>query len=493
MVDEPASAFAARLRWPSATAGAWALAGAVLGLTLVRLWLASVQPLWFDESWTAMVAATPWRELPHILKVDPNPPLYYLVMRAWAALAGTSDLALRLPGLAAVALTAWLPTLMKTPGLGRGERLAWGWLMFAWWGVDQFLLARGFPVLLALSAAQLILFLRLLEQPRTGRALAWTCVSVAAVMVHYYAAPLALVQGLIYLAVHRRDAVRTWPAALALVPALAWVAYHWPFLRQFTDAQIAWHQTLDASGVLAMIVFPLHHTAPVIALAVVALLALGMIWRGGGEGAIERALRIAAAASWIALLIVLASAAWRPTLIARYLTPAAPGVLLTLVLLTRRTSRPRAVLAGVCGLYLVGLTPAFAMIRGPDDPSPYGHERASQVLMRRGVTDVVFLWDHETIAVQDHAALTALGRFYFDRAGAPVRVIAPTWRAGEDLNRVALSAAAGEHPGIIWIYNRNTQTAARAHPPAIQQLDPTYACESIGYEGLGSVACYRRP
>jgi len=47
----------------------------------------------------------------------------------------------------------WLPSLMKTPGLGRAERLAWGWLMFAWWGVDQFLLARGFPVLLALSAA----------------------------------------------------------------------------------------------------------------------------------------------------------------------------------------------------------------------------------------------------------------------------------------------------------------------------------------------------
>ena len=399
MVDQPASIPTARLRWPSATAGAWLLAGAVIALTLLRLWLASRQPLWFDESWTAMVTATPWRELPHILKVDPNPPLYYLIMRAWAAVAGTSDVALRLPGLAALALTAWLPTLMKTPGLGRAERLAWGWLLFAWWGVDQFLLARGFPMVLALSVAQLILFLRLLEQPRTGRALAWTCVSTAAVMVHYYAAPLALVQGLIYLAIHRRDAVRTWPAALPLVPAGGWIAYHWPFLKQFADPSIAWHQTLDASGVLAMIVFPLQHTAPLIALAVVAALAAGMVWRGGGKAGIDRSLWIAVAASWIALLLVLASAAWRPTLIARYLTPAVPGVLLTLVMLTRRTSKPPVVLAGICGLYLLGLTPAFAMIRGPDDPSPYGHERASEVLMRQGITEVVFLWDHETIGV----------------------------------------------------------------------------------------------
>src|SRR4051812_6097099 len=103
-----------RLRWATEMAGAWVLVAAVLTLSVVRLWLASRQPLWFDESWTAMVAATPWRELPHILKVDPNPPLYYLVMRVWAAVAGTSDVALRLPGLAAVALAAWLPTLMKT-------------------------------------------------------------------------------------------------------------------------------------------------------------------------------------------------------------------------------------------------------------------------------------------------------------------------------------------------------------------------------------------
>jgi hypothetical protein len=168
-------------------------------------------------------------------------------------------------------------------------------------------------------------------------------------------------------------------------------------------------------------------------------------------------------------------------------------VLLTLVLLSRRTAQPKAVLAGVSALYLIGLTPPLAMIRGPDDPSPYGHEKASQVLMQHGVTDVVFIWDHETIAAQDRAAVEAVGRFYFDRAGRPVRVTSPTWQRGDDLNHVALAAASGAHPGVIWIYNRNTQTAARTHPPALEKLDPRFACESFGYEGLGSVACYRQP
>jgi hypothetical protein len=463
---------------------------AVIGLTLVRGWLAGVQPLWFDESWSAMVAAAPWKDLPHLLRVDPNPPLYYLALKAWAQVAGLSDLALRSPGLFAVALAALLPGLMKAPGLGRAERLAWGWLVFAWWGVDQFLLARGFPVLLALSVAQLILFARLLNEPDLRRATAWTAASAGMVLIHYYAAPLVLVQGLAYLAVHRGRALKTWPAALAFAPVGGWMAYHAPFLARFADASVAWHQRLDVAGVLAMIVFPLSHTAPLIALAAVAAVAAGLIWRSPQPTGRDRISWTCAVASWAALLLVIATAAWRPTLIARYLTPAVPGVLLSLVLTTRVAARPKAILATLAAVFAIGLTPPFAMIRGPDDPSPYGHELASQFLMRNGVTDVVFLWDHETASIQDRAAMAAVGQFYFDRAGARVRVTSPDWKRGDDLNRIALAAATGKRPGIVWIYNRNTPTAAEERPPAIDRIDPTYVCRDISYDGLGSLACY---
>ncbi|HET9161193.1 MAG TPA: hypothetical protein VFN88_11335, partial [Caulobacteraceae bacterium] len=401
------------------------------------------------------------------------------------------DLALRLPGLVCVALAAFLPSLMKAPGLDRTERLGWGWLMFAWWGVDQFLLARGFPVMFALAAAQATVFAGLIRQPTGRRAWAWSILSAAMIMVHYYAAALVAVHGVAYLALHRKGALKTWPAALAFAPALAWMAWHAPFLAQFANASVAWHPRLDAKGVFGMAVFPLQHTAPVIALAALILIAGGMIARKDARGTIDRALWIAVAASWAALLVVIASAAWRPTLIARYLTPEVPGVLLSLVLLARGAARPKLVLAGLAAVYAIGLTPPFAMIRGPGDPSPYGHEQASQILMRHDVTDVVFLWDHETAQIQDRAALAAVGRFYFDRAGARVRVITPDWKRGEDLNRVALAAASGPRPGIIWIYNRNTPTAAKDHPPAIDRLDPAYVCQDISYAGLGSLACFR--
>src|ERR1700760_2356493 len=85
-----------------------AVAIAVLAMALLageRLWVALVQPLWFDEAWTAQVAATPdlptfWRELYN----DIQAPLFYCAMRLWAVVAGTSDIALRAPGLIALAV-----------------------------------------------------------------------------------------------------------------------------------------------------------------------------------------------------------------------------------------------------------------------------------------------------------------------------------------------------------------------------------------------------
>ena len=75
-----------------------AVAAAVI--TVERTWLALVQPLWFDEAWTAAVAATPdWRSFLREAYNDVNAPLYYVLMRLWEGLAGPSDFALRAPAL----------------------------------------------------------------------------------------------------------------------------------------------------------------------------------------------------------------------------------------------------------------------------------------------------------------------------------------------------------------------------------------------------------
>ena len=76
------------------SAGLVALAGlAVLALIAGRLWLAAVQPLWFDEAWSLMIATAPdWRSVLHEARVDVNAPLGYLLLHAWTGLAGSTNL-----------------------------------------------------------------------------------------------------------------------------------------------------------------------------------------------------------------------------------------------------------------------------------------------------------------------------------------------------------------------------------------------------------------
>jgi hypothetical protein len=77
----------------------------VLGLVL-RFGTAS--PLWLDEALSANIAALPLGDMLDALRRDGHPPLYYLILHAWTAVAGDGDVAVRLLstvfGLAAVPL-----------------------------------------------------------------------------------------------------------------------------------------------------------------------------------------------------------------------------------------------------------------------------------------------------------------------------------------------------------------------------------------------------
>ena len=137
----PAGKRFGQLRLPVVALALIGVACALIGAE--RIWLALVQPLWFDESWTAALAATPdWRSLLDEAYNDINAPLYYGLMRLWTGLAGPSDIALRIPGLVALAAAGAIPIFVRIPGLKLEARLTWGVLIFAWWGVSIFLLGR---------------------------------------------------------------------------------------------------------------------------------------------------------------------------------------------------------------------------------------------------------------------------------------------------------------------------------------------------------------
>jgi hypothetical protein len=178
---------------------ALALAATAL-LAVERVWLAAVQPLWFDEAWALMAARTPtWGALVHEALTDVNAPLYYALLRAWTRVAGFSDLALRAPGLLSLTVAGLAPLIARTRRLPFEGRLAWSTLLYAWWGVNIFQAGRCYGLLVALSTLQCLVFADLVRAPNAKRALAWCALSSVAILTHYYALFVTAAQGLIYL------------------------------------------------------------------------------------------------------------------------------------------------------------------------------------------------------------------------------------------------------------------------------------------------------
>jgi uncharacterized membrane protein len=486
-----------RLRLPVVAVACLCLAAALI--TVERAWLALAQPLWFDEAWTAAVAATPdWRSFLTEAYNDVNAPLYYLLMRLWEGLAGPSDFALRAPALLALLAAGAIPIASRTKGLSFEARLTWGAMIFGWWGVGVFLDGRCYALLLALSTLQCVLFARLLLAPSRRNAWIWCGVAACAILLQYYAVIGAAAQGLVYLAARRREAVRTWPALLAFAPAFGWMAFHAPRLQAFAAGEVAWHPLVGPIEALGFTAFAFNPSTPVVLPLVAIVVLAGLLLpkaRAEADGPGEPAthLWLVAGAALVALALTLISGALRPSLTGRYLIPLVPGLLLGVVLLARRSARPQPAYVALMVLYLGVAVRPGALANSLRQGAPYGHEEASSTLMRRGVTHVVFVWDHEVAPIMAPSSLQRVGAVFFRRAGDPALVTPLAPHPGEDVNRLALAAATGPRPGIIWIYNRHGATSARTFPPRIARIDPRWTCERSGDDMVGALACYRAP
>jgi hypothetical protein len=476
---------------------------AVIGLGLLlaaaigmeRLWLARSTPLWFDEAWTLAVATTPdWRSFLHEAYNDTSGPLYYLLIRAWRLVAGPSDLALRLPGLAAVALAGAAPLMRRIRGLSFEARLTWAAMIFGWWGMGELLAGRCYGPLLAAATFQCIAFARVLEKPTLGRAFEWCAIGAAAVLLQYYAVFLMAAQGVAYLAWRRGAAAKTWPALIAFAPTLGWMAYHYPRLKAFADGAVAWHPKIGPAEAWSLSAYTVNPVSPLVTGAVALVLAVVLLWsrtRRDEPKDPASEVWIVAVSGLAALALVLVSGMLKPSLTARYMVGLAPAVLLAVVLCARSSARAHLAYGLLALLYLgVAARPA-GLVDALKIGAPYGYEVASDGLIAARVTDLVFVWDHEIAGVMNPASLVRAGGVFFQRADAPVRVTTIAPRPGEDANRLALAAATGDHPGIIWLYNRNGRTAAREHPPAIASIDPRWTCERVGDETAGTLSCRR--
>src|SRR5438552_4030343 len=77
-------------------AGAVVPAALLLGLLVFGLWLHTRglgKALWMDEGLSIGISSQPLLDIPHTLRVDGSPPLYYMLLAIWTRIVGNGPAA----------------------------------------------------------------------------------------------------------------------------------------------------------------------------------------------------------------------------------------------------------------------------------------------------------------------------------------------------------------------------------------------------------------
>lgn len=454
-------------------------------------------PLWLDETWTAVIAGQPtWGAFWRQAWLDCNPPLYYAVMKLWIPVAGTSNIALRAPSFLFLTTAAILPLIWRIGGLSWQARMTWAALLFFWSpGLYVTADARCYGLLLLISTAQTIAYVRMMRMPSVASASVWTGFAALAILTHYYAATIGLVQGLFYLAVWRGKAARTAPALLSFVPVAMLMIDHAPRLAEYARPDVAWYLPINIFRLLDLFAFAAGLQP--IEMGVAAVVGIALLWcavryhpdvRRDEASALDPALRWAAVTGVAAVTLAIGLAMLKPTLADRYLTPAAPAVLLGIVLCVRQVRGTHAAFAALATVYWLGATAPNALKEGLGERADYGYERGSDYLAAARPDQLVFAWDHPATKIMARDSLDQIGGFFLRRQGQKVKVVPVVLRHGEMPSARLLAAATGARPAILWLYDSAHQSVAgRDHFAIMRQ--PGWRCRHTRRGNTGVVAC----
>lgn len=470
-------------------------AALVLGLG-GRLAYSAHAPLWFDETFTGVIATQPtFSALIKWCLQELTGPAFYVPMWLWQKLAGSSDFALRLPSIVLSVLTPL--AILWFGHRDRDLRLWWAIFLLLW--VPIFAVAgeaRSYPETFALAAAQAVLFIRLIERPSISGASLWISVSSLLVLCHYWSAIPCFVQGGGFLAFHRARAVRTWPALIFLLPALAWSWFHLPAVLAFTVGGstgidgLPWTAVLDVPEMLLGTGFGGAVVLVVIAISLVLTGARGG-WRGAGRPSPEAVLALCAIGS-IALSLILAFV--RPGFAPRYLMASMPGLLFALALWARwmaaRDARPVVIVIASLLATATGLLVTIMRVPDLDPRHKFELERPSAWLAERPPADLVVFWDGPVAEASSDAALAEVGGFFLRRAGHGVDVRVARVSARQEPNRAVLKLAnARENSAILWFANDGLPAS---RTPQVERYDARFECRDFGGGVVTMTACRPR-
>ncbi|GAA2649091.1 hypothetical protein Adu01nite_85460 [Paractinoplanes durhamensis] len=339
----------------------WALPAVVAAA--LGAWRLTVPALWADELATWGAVRLSWGQLRELTgNVDIVLAPYYAAMKAYASIAGTSTVALRLP-----AVLAMIGTTVLTTALGRrlGGPFAglFAGLIFALLPVTSRYgqEARSYSFAMFAAALAVLLLIRLLERPTVLRAAAYAGALVLAGLSHPLSTMLMLVAHLIAVACRRSwRAVAYWVPAAVLggLPALVLTA-----LGTRQRGQLSWIKVLTVD--LAQLIPERIFMSGAVAGIVLGLAVLGV--RASTDAA------SLAAAGFAPILLLFAAGLVEPIWNARYVLIALPA-LAALAAAAAMRFGPRSTTVVVLLLALVGW-PYQLSARGPA-----GHSEDSKMI-----------------------------------------------------------------------------------------------------------------
>jgi len=299
---------------------------------------------WLDEGLSVGIASHPLTEIPALLRQDGSPPLYYLVLRVWMQVFGTSEEAVR--ALSLLLTLATIPVAFWAADGLFGRRVAWGAAVLTATSSYLVFYSREARMYTLLVLAVLVCLTAFVHAFVFGhrRWLPVVALSLtAALYTHnwalYLALGLASAAGLaVVAAADRRRLLLDGAAVTAAVAALyaPWVP---TLLYQAAHTGAPWSKAPTGASLVRVLGSVLGHDGIIIAFALVglpALVALARRWRGGGEAlaaaTLAVTLLVSLLTSWLSSLV-------QPAWAGRYFGLFVPGVILLMALGLARERR----------------------------------------------------------------------------------------------------------------------------------------------------------
>ncbi|MCC7303822.1 glycosyltransferase family 39 protein [bacterium] len=161
---------------------------------LLRFAQLSTSDFWYDEAFTAIVIRAPWKDMWAYLVADKvHPPLYYLLLRNWVGIFGTTLTAIRSYSLLfGMAILPMAYLIIQQLSLERKEKQQFGLVMMTVFAVSPFFVtysveARSYSFLAFLILTAVFLFLRMTKQlyKITWTTLAFVVTVAAIAFTHY--------------------------------------------------------------------------------------------------------------------------------------------------------------------------------------------------------------------------------------------------------------------------------------------------------------------